>query len=136
VNSFIIASNSNPLLDGTRKIIVEHYLNMLLLPGLHVDSDSHVRFQPSDSQKPSDSPLEAPHHPTFPSLAVPGTSLSFPSPFHFRLHIITRLSFNEQGKVTHHVCVAFFLLHWLTRFKQSEISGTSKTSWVSSQVFH
>ncbi|EEB99183.1 hypothetical protein MPER_01188, partial [Moniliophthora perniciosa FA553] len=59
--------------DGHRKTIVEHTLNVLMLPGIHTDT-----------------------------LPIPGTSLTVPSPLHFQLHTITRLVFNEQGRITHH----------------------------------
>lgn len=41
-------------------------------------------------------------HPLEPALALPGTSLSIPSPFHFQLPIITQLSFNDAGRITYH----------------------------------
>jgi len=93
--------------DGHRKAIVEHTLNILLLPGIHCESAiSHRARASSDSLlNIHGSPMTAtnPHgFTTRPSLPIPGTSLSFPSPLHLQLRIITRLSFNEQGLVTYH----------------------------------
>jgi len=114
--------------DGTKKIIVEHNLNVLLLPGLHVDCDTHVPFEPTESRKPTGSPVDAPHHPTYPSLPVPGTWLSLPSPFHFRLHVITRLSFNEQGKVTHHRDF------WDVKDVMGLVPGVSLAQWIGTRI--
>ncbi|KAJ7584363.1 hypothetical protein C8J56DRAFT_789541 [Mycena floridula] len=114
--------------DGTRRIIVEHKLNLLVLPGLHVDSASHVRFEPSEPRKPNGSPLEEPHHPTYPSLPVPGTWLSLPSPFHFQLHVLTRLSFNEQGKVTHHRDF------WDVKDLMGLVPGVSLAQWIGTRI--
>lgn len=87
--------------DGHRKTIIEHTLNVLLLPGIHCDG--HRTGDTSDSLiSTTGSPVSQTRHLSSPSLSVPGTSLSLPSPFHLSLHVITRLSFNEQGRVTHH----------------------------------
>jgi len=84
--------------DGHRKTIIEHTLNVLLLPGIH--RDGHRTSDTTDSLISTAGSQTC--HLSSPSLPVPGTSLSIPSPFHFKLHVITRLSFNEQGRVTHH----------------------------------
>jgi hypothetical protein len=74
---------------------------VLLLPGIH--SDGHRTGDTSDSLiSTAGSPVSQARRLSSPSLPVPGTSLSIPSPFHFKLHVITRLSFNEQGRITHH----------------------------------
>jgi hypothetical protein len=86
--------------DGHRKTIIEHTLNVLLLPGIHCDG--HRACDASDSLVSTASPPVAQSRYLSPSIPVPGTSLSIPSPLHFKLHVITRLSFNEQGRVTHH----------------------------------
>jgi len=133
--------------DGHRRVIVEHSLNMLLLPGLHCEGHlGHRVFSSHDSALSTDS---TPHgasssHPfTVPSLPVPGTSLSIPSPLHLKLRIITRLSFNEQGLVTHHRdiwdvkdVIGLFpgvsLAQWIgTRLTASGLSYVSKLMWSS-----
>jgi hypothetical protein len=92
--------------DGHRKAIVEHTLNILLLPGIHCESAISHRARTSTDPLLNihGSPMVASNHHFFatPSLPIPGTSLSFPSPLHLQLRIITRLSFNEQGLVTSH----------------------------------
>ncbi|PFH47811.1 hypothetical protein AMATHDRAFT_197516 [Amanita thiersii Skay4041] len=91
--------------DGHRKTIVEHTLNVLLLPGIHHDGLSRHKFNSSSESlvnPVTGSPLSSIPHFALPSLPIPGTSLSVPSPLHFKLRILTRLSFNEQGCVTHH----------------------------------
>ncbi|KAI0751068.1 hypothetical protein C8Q80DRAFT_549181 [Daedaleopsis nitida] len=88
--------------DGHKRTMVEHTLHILVLPGLH----PHVQ-QTHDAVPSSDSmmslllpdPANATssiryHHPSF--------SFWPPSPFHLKLPIITRLSFNEAGKIIHH----------------------------------
>jgi len=89
--------------DGHRKAIVEHTLNILLLPGIHCESAISHRTS-TDLNIHSSPTVGSNHHHFFasPSLPIPGTSLSFPSPLHLQLRIITRLSFNEQGLVTYH----------------------------------
>jgi hypothetical protein len=77
--------------DGHRRTIVEHTLNILFFPGIH------------SSLSALSLPLVTPHlHPAPPALKVPLTSLVIPTPLHFQLHVMTRLSFNEQGRITHH----------------------------------
>lgn len=101
---------------------------MLLLPGLHVDNNTHARFEPTEPRIPASSQIDQSHHPTSPSLPVPGTSLSLPSPFHFRLHIITRLSFNEQGKVTHHRDF------WDLKDVMGLVPGVSLFQWIGTRM--
>lgn len=93
---------------------------MLVLPGLHVDCATHLGFQPCKQ-------IDA-HHPAFPSLPVPGTSLSLPSPFHFRLHVISRLSFNELGKITHHRDF------WDIKDVTGLVPGVSLAQWISTRL--
>ena len=92
--------------DGHRKAIVEHTLNILLFPGIHCESTISHRARTSTDSLVNihGSPMMAsnPHSFATPSLPIPGTSLSFPSPLHLQLRILTRLSFNEQGLVTYH----------------------------------
>ena len=91
--------------DGHRKAIVEHTLNILLLPGIHCESAISHRTSTDPLLNIHSSPMVGSSNHHFfasPSLPIPGTSLSFPSPLHLQLRIITRLSFNEQGLVTYH----------------------------------
>lgn len=97
-------------IDGHKRIMVEHTLHVLVLPGLH----PHSR-QPSGNTPTAAGGL-LPHSESSVSLhdyvtmATPSStrnrhpdiSLWPPSPFHLVLRIITRLSFNEAGKITHH----------------------------------
>ncbi|KAJ7194581.1 hypothetical protein GGX14DRAFT_377952 [Mycena pura] len=118
--------------DGNRKTIVEHTLNILVLPGIH--RDGHYRAQPAaaesleriaSSLSPSLAPAPHPHAPT---LSVPGTSLTLPSPLHFRLHVITRLAFNEQGRITHHRDF------WDVRDVLGLVPGASLAQWIGTRL--
>lgn len=92
--------------DGQKQAIVEHTLNLLFWPGLHVDTNPSAATTFPDPRRPSTGDVynmvSPTYHPGQPSLVVPGTGYSFPSPFHFKLPIITRLGFNEQGRITQH----------------------------------
>jgi hypothetical protein len=115
------------ILDGHKKIIVEHNLNILLLPGLHGDHNDQTSFRSSASSLPGSSPVSH-HYSAHPSLTMPGTSLSVPSPFHFQLHIITRLYFNEQGKVTHHRDF------WDVKDVMGLVPGVSLMQWIGTRI--
>lgn len=112
-------------------MIVEHTLNILLLPGIHregtishrvnVSSDSLVSAHGSNfmhSHKPF----------TTPSLPIPGTSIALPSPLHRKLRIITRLSFNEQGLVTHHRDI------WDVKDVMGLLPGVSLAQWIGTRL--
>lgn len=97
--------------DGHRRCIVEHTLNILILPGLHSDSPpTHTRLSSLTSEAPPSSPSQplhmsissGVHGPLAPSQPTQGMGLAVPSPLHLQLHVLTRLSFNEQGLITHH----------------------------------
>ncbi|KAJ7682094.1 hypothetical protein DFH06DRAFT_1160207 [Mycena polygramma] len=112
----------NESFDGHKKTIVEHTLNILVLPGIHREG-SH-RVQPS-----SDSLItNASHGLSHPGLPIPGTSLTVPSPFHFQLHIITRLSFNEQGRITHHRDF------WDVKDVMGLVPGASLAQWIGTRL--
>lgn len=118
-------------LDGHRKAIVEHTLNILLLPGLHTEGHLAYRLSSStDSLVSANSSGMGPSsHPFIvPSLPVPGTSLSIPSPLHLRLRIITRLSFNEQGLVTHHRDI------WDVKDVVGLVPGVSLAQWIGTRL--
>lgn len=91
--------------DGHKRSIVEHTLNILLFPDLHMDfkMPKSLSLHASESTPAN----EAVHElslvvPATPLLPVPGTPFAVPSPLHLQLHVITRLSFNEQGRITYH----------------------------------
>lgn len=89
--------------DGHKRSIVEHTLNILLFPDLHIG----FKIPKSLSLRASSSVGEAVHElsvvlPGMPSLPVPGTPFAVPSPLHLQLPVLTRLSFNEQGRITYH----------------------------------
>ncbi|KAG6820675.1 hypothetical protein H0H93_013193 [Arthromyces matolae] len=113
--------------DGHRKTIVEHTLNVLLLPGIHctqnrssgtTDSLVSIYGSPSSTQ----------HYSPAPSIRVPGTSLSMPSPLHFQLHMVTRLSFNEQGQITHHRDF------WDVKDVIGLVPGVSLAQWIGTRL--
>ncbi|KAF9534594.1 hypothetical protein CPB83DRAFT_755199 [Crepidotus variabilis] len=123
----------NESFDGHRKVIVEHTLNILLLPGIHCEGTIAHRVQGSTDSlvNPHDSPLMTSNsHKPFilPSLPVPGTSLSVPSPLHCKLRIITRLSFNEQGLVTHHRDI------WDVKDVMGLVPGVSLAQWIGTRL--
>ncbi|KAI9513285.1 hypothetical protein F5148DRAFT_972050 [Russula earlei] len=106
----------NESFDGHRRCIVEHTLNILLLPGLHAErhlghmnaahpyalTSETQRNTPSRSLHVSFSGVSGPQQPSLPTLTVPGIGVSLPSPLHLQFHVLTRLSFNEQGRIIHH----------------------------------
>ena len=113
--------------DGHRKTIIEHTLNVLLLPGIH--RDRHKSDDATDSLiSTTGSPISQTRHVSSPSLPVPGTSLSIPSPFHLTLHVITRLSFNEQGRVTHHRDF------WDVKDVIGLVPGLTLAQWISTRL--
>lgn len=77
-------------------------MNVLIFPGLH----SGARVPAPDAEFSSLVSLPtAGAHPTIPKpvLAIPGLRrLPLSSPLHLELHVISRLSFNEQGRITRH----------------------------------
>ncbi|KAJ8507068.1 hypothetical protein ONZ45_g10529 [Pleurotus djamor] len=88
-----------------------------------------LHSQSSDPVAPGHSPTSSHriHHPP-PSLTVPGTSLQLPSPFHFKLHIITRLAFNEQGRITHHRDF------WDVKDVMGLVPGVSLVQWLGTRI--
>jgi hypothetical protein len=103
--------------DGARTAMLEQTLHFLFLPELHTaagqptSTDSLVR-NPRDSASTVSllSTAAALGHATIPlpKLKLPtlwgsrGEERTLPSPLHFQLHVITRLQFNESGRITHH----------------------------------
>ncbi|KAF8914318.1 hypothetical protein CPB84DRAFT_1669087 [Gymnopilus junonius] len=120
----------NESFDGHRKAIVEHTFNILLLPGIHCEG-LHSTNPSSDSLVNNHgSPLSPSHFQPFlsPSLPIPGTSLALPSPLHFKLRIVTRLCFNEQGLVTHHRDV------WDIKDVMGLLPGVSLAQWIGTRI--
>jgi len=127
--------------DGHYKSIVEHTLNVLFLPGIHTNrqapsighheaATNDSRTYPSVSTR-SSSPLQPSHPhpvPTQPGLPIPGTGLSLPSPLHLQLRIITRLSFNEQGRITQHRDF------WDVKDVIGLIPGVSLAHWIAARL--
>ncbi|KAF6761972.1 hypothetical protein DFP72DRAFT_877626 [Ephemerocybe angulata] len=121
--------------DGNRKVIVEHTLHVLLLPGIHCEGPLSHSMQPptSDLSAPqtpllSHSPLQTPPPFLIPSLPIPGTSISLPSPLHSRLRIMSRLSFNEQGRITHHRDF------WDVKDVMGLVPGVSLAQWIGTRL--
>ena len=79
--------------------MVEHTLHILVLPGLH----PHVHPASPQVVSSSESMMSL-LLPDPASIRYQHPNLSFwpPSPFHLKLPIITRLAFNDAGKITHH----------------------------------
>ncbi|KAH0588026.1 hypothetical protein H2248_006762 [Termitomyces sp. 'cryptogamus'] len=116
----------NESFDGHRKTVVEHTLNILLLPGIHCE-ENKSQGSTDSLVSVSGSPSSAPHYPAT-SLRVPGTSLSVSSPLHFQLHVVTRLSFNEQGRVTHHRDF------WDIKDVIGLVPGVSLAQWIGTRL--
>nr|GAT46502.1 predicted protein [Mycena chlorophos] len=136
----------NESFDGHRKTIVEHTLNVLILPGIH--REGRYRGQPATESPlltnssapispvtPSSHSIALPPttsyahpHLTAPALSIPGTALTIPSPFHLQLRIITRLSFNEQGHITHHRDF------WDVKDVLGLVPGVSLAQWVATRL--
>ncbi|KAJ6560275.1 hypothetical protein B0H19DRAFT_945387 [Mycena capillaripes] len=116
----------NESFDGHKKTIVEHTLNILVLPGIH--REGSYRAQPSSDSLIQTAASHGLSHPNSPGLPIPGTSLTVPSPFHFKLHIITRLSFNEQGRITHHRDF------WDVKDVMGLVPGASLAQWIGTRL--
>lgn len=127
------------LSDGHRRCIVEHTLNVLLLPGLHAErSVGHMyAAQPyaltSEAQRNSSTrtlhmSISSISGPPLPTLTIPGIGFPFPSPLHLKLHVFTRLSFNEQGRIIHHRDA------WDLKDLVGLIPGGMLSQWVASRL--
>ena len=118
--------------DGHHKAIVEHTLNLLFLPGIHCEGTAshHRATQSTDSlvNIHNSSLLSSTHPFLSPSLPIPGTSLTMASPMHCKVRIISRLSFNEQGLVTHHRDV------WDIRDVMGLLPGVSLAQWIGTRI--
>ena len=114
-------------------MVIEHTLHILLLPGIHHEGYlGRTALSVLEEMKGDENhlvPDPDPHGPFFaPSLAVPGTSITLPSPFHLKLRIISKLSFNEQGLVTHHRDV------WDVKAVVGLVPGVALMQWVGTRA--
>lgn len=84
--------------------MVEHTLHILLLPGLHSSTQHHPNVGSAQPEASSSRSLSLPstHIQQVAHQSTLGMDLSLPSPFHLRLPITSRLSFNDAGRITHH----------------------------------
>lgn len=121
--------------------IIEHTINVLLLPGLHIDASApseefdeydileHPSMVASAAVTPGSytgTPLPPPPQPC---LAFPGLeALSVPSPLHLKLKVLTRLSFNEQGRITRHRDL------WDVRDVLGLVPGMRVAQWVGTRI--
>lgn len=90
--------------DGHRLSIIEHTMNVVILPGLHVGArmgDAEQTIPDVDSSVVSVFANNIGPSAPKPALAIPGLR-RFSSPLHLKLHVISRLSFNEQGRIVQH----------------------------------
>ncbi|KAJ3998016.1 hypothetical protein F5050DRAFT_1873772 [Lentinula boryana] len=114
--------------DGHRKTIVEHALNILIFPDIHTDTGTTARFNQYTESAPPTPSFQSPSHPIHPSLPILGTSFTVPSPFHLKLRIITRFSFNEQGRITHHRDF------WDVKDVMGLVPGVSLAQWIGTRL--
>ena len=78
-------------IDRSRKVYLEHRFHLLVLPGLH--GQSSLNRSTLGGLRTSS------HFRTSARLKFLGF---LPSPFHFRLRVTSRFSFNDAGRVTYH----------------------------------
>jgi len=115
--------------DGHSRTMVEHTLHIVLLPDLH-SSEAAV----SHPLQSTVSNLSLSLSNAFPQQASFGADLreAFrqlrPSLLHLRLPMITRLSFNDAGKITHHRDF------WDVKDVLNLIPGMTLAQWVTTRV--
>lgn len=123
---------SVPCADGHHRTIVEHTLHILFLPDLHKERASQALL-PTDQHSRQLS--MAPHLDSSalalasyqqPKLSVAGIKL--PSPMHFQLRVLTRLSMNEQGRITYHRDF------WDVKDLLGLVPGVSLTQWIATRI--
>lgn len=118
--------------DGHHRTIVEHTLHVLFLPSLHKEQASHT-FPHADEHSRQlsttpyfDSSLLASISYPQPKLSIAGIKL--PTPMHLQLRVLTRLSMNEQGRITHHRDF------WDVKDLLGLVPGVSLAQWVATRV--
>ena len=94
-------------------------MNVLLLPDLHAGDSIPLE---SDAM----SVVSLPPAPK-PTLSIPGFR-RLPSPLHFQLRVITRLQFNEHGRITRHRDF------WDTRDLFGLLPGAKLVQWAGTRV--
>lgn len=125
--------------DGHRRCVVEHTLNVLFLPGLHSHQSPTPAYPHALTSDEPRNPLNRPLHvslssasgppaPSAPGLPLFGTDLTLPSPLHLQLHVFTRLSFNEQGRITHHRDI------WDIKDIIALFPGGTLSQWIASRL--
>ncbi|PIL37398.1 hypothetical protein GSI_01092 [Ganoderma sinense ZZ0214-1] len=122
--------------DGHKRIMVEHTLHVLVFPGLH----PHAQQPPTNGRTStggflphSESSISLRDYVTMATPSAirnrhPDISLWPPSPFHLVLPMITRLSFNEAGKITHHRDF------WDVKDLLGLVPGMTFVQWVTSRL--
>ncbi|KZT05569.1 uncharacterized protein LAESUDRAFT_609737, partial [Laetiporus sulphureus 93-53] len=116
----------NESFDGHQKTIVEHVLHIDLLPGLLSSS-----LQPNEPTSNSVViPLSLPYRTRPPSLSARGHGGQSPPPsiLHLSLPMMTRLSFNDAGKITHHRDF------WDIKDLLNLLPGMSLAQWVTTRL--
>jgi hypothetical protein len=120
------------LADGHHRTIVEHTLHVVFLPGLHEKQASQT---PSQADQHLRQLSTASHFDSsvFPSTQYPQSKLSIaginlPSPMHFQLRVLTRLSMNEQGRITHHRDF------WDVKDLLGLVPGVSLAQWITTRI--
>jgi len=120
--------------DGHHRTIVEHTLHILFLPDLHKERASQTLPATDEHSRQ----LSMASHPHFessafglasypqPKLSIAG--LNLPSPMHFQLRVLTRLSMNEQGRITHHRDF------WDVKDLLGLVPGVSLTQWITTRI--
>ncbi|KAF9651687.1 hypothetical protein BDM02DRAFT_3090598 [Thelephora ganbajun] len=118
--------------DGHHRTIVEHTLHVLFLPNLHKEQASQTFPQAGEHWRQLsmasyfDSPVLASASYPQPKLSIAGINL--PSPMHFQLRVLTRLSMNEQGRITHHRDF------WDVKDLLGLVPGVSLAQWVTTRI--
>ncbi|OSD04563.1 hypothetical protein PYCCODRAFT_1433432 [Trametes coccinea BRFM310] len=118
--------------DGHKRTMVEHTLHILILPGLHSTpqtastSSNHLPGVPVESALSLLLPETTNHRPL--QFEHPNVSFWPPSPLHLKLPIITRLSFNDAGKITHHRDF------WDVKDLLGLVPGMTLVQWISSRI--
>ena len=118
--------------DGHHRTIVEHTLHILFLPDLHKERASHM-LPPTDEHSRQlsmashfdSSALASASYPQ-PKLSIAGINL--PSPMHFELRVLTRLSMNEQGRITYHRDF------WDVKDLLGLVPGVSMAQWITTRI--
>ena len=122
---------------------MEHTLHIVILPGIHSGVYQPTPYHGAIAERT----LSVSSMTSGPTTL--GLDLSLPSPLHLRLPIISRLSFNESGKITHHrdfwdlkvrqiTCFSPHRLNLSARRLQDCIGlipGMTIAQWISGRLF-